>query len=121
MGLKLLKEYVYERYGQEVIEIPGGFAVYAIQPYQDSNILFVQDFFVQKDNRGFASSAGSRQLFNKIKKAAKKHKCGFIGGQVQLDTNNAQEVLRLFLYLGFKAIKGSETTILIMYEVKNGR
>tara|TARA_R110002020_G_scaffold158729_1_gene342125 strand:- start:634 stop:1002 length:369 start_codon:yes stop_codon:yes gene_type:complete len=121
MGLKLLKEYVNERYGHEVTEVPGGFAVYGVQPYGDGDsILFVQDFYVQKSQRGFTKKSSSRQLFNKLKQLASENYCKFIGAHVQLDTMNAQEILKLFLYLGFKAVNGTNTTILIMYEVKDG-
>jgi hypothetical protein len=121
MGLKLLKEYVKERYGHEVVEVPGGFAVYGYQDYNGEKIIYVQDFFVSKEQRGFSGKASNRHLFNKLKKIALKDKCTGIAGQIQLDTLNGQEMLKLFLYLGFKVIRGDGNGLLIIYEVKDGR
>ena len=66
MSLKLLKEYVSERYGHKVVEVPGGFAVYGYQDYNGKKIIFVQDFFVTENQRGFSGKASNRHLFNKI-------------------------------------------------------
>ena len=121
MGLQLLKEYVGERYGHEVVEVPGGFAVFGEQDYNGEKILFVQDFFVRKEQRGFSGKASNRHLFNMLKKEAFKRKCVGLAGQVQLDTLNGQEMLKLFLFLGFKVARGDNNSLLIIYEVKDGR
>tara|TARA_R100000458_G_C8275757_1_gene250912 strand:- start:1437 stop:1808 length:372 start_codon:yes stop_codon:yes gene_type:complete len=119
MGLNLLREYVAERYGHEVTEVPNGFAVYGLQQLDGRNILFVQDFYVSPANRGHNNSS-ARQLFNKLKGIVKQEGWEGIAGMVQLDALNGNKMLKLFLGLGFKAIRGDNTSILIYYEVKNG-
>lgn len=119
MGLKLLKQYVMERYGHKVLEVPNGFCVYGVQQLEaGTSVLFVQDFFVQKSDRGFTAKSSSRQLFNLLKKTAKKENCDSIAGYVQLDTYNGNDMLRLFLYLGFQVAQGNGVQLLMRYEVK---
>ena len=119
MGLKLLRGYVKERYGHEVTEVPNGFAVWGDTQYDGKEVLYVQDFYVSPDNRGLNHS-GSRQLFNKLKDIVRHNKWDGITGFVQLDAFNGNDMLRLFLYLGFQAVKGNDTSILLYYKVKDG-
>ena len=118
MGLKLLKGYVKERYGHEVIEVPGGYAVYGKQTIGNKPVLFIQDFYVEPTERGFSTKSTPRQLFNLLKDVVRKDNLDCIMGTVQLDTLNGNDVLKLFLYLGFKALRGENTSILMGYEVK---
>ncbi len=119
MGLNLLREYVAERYGQEITEVPGGFATYGLQQLDGENILFVQDFYVQPKHRGHHNSS-ARQLFNRLKGIVKEEGWKGIGGMVQLDAFNGNKMLKLFLNLGFIALRGDNTSILIYYKVDDG-
>tara|TARA_Y100001938_G_C7800189_1_gene286720 strand:+ start:30 stop:410 length:381 start_codon:yes stop_codon:yes gene_type:complete len=116
MGLKLLKGYVKERYGHEVAEVPGGYAVYGKQLVNNKPVLFIQDFYVEPSERGLTTKSSPRQLFNLLKNVVKKDKLHGIMATVQLDSLNGNDVLKLFLYLGFKAVRGENTSILLTYE-----
>mgnify|MGYP003146223680 CR=1 FL=1 len=118
MGLKLLKGYVKERYGHEVVEVPGGYAVYGKQLINNKPVLFIQDFYVEPSERGLTTKSSPRQLFNLLKNIVKKDNLNGIMATVQLDTLNGNDVLKLFLYLGFKALRGENTSILLAYEVE---
>ena len=118
MGLKLLKQYVQERYGQEVVEVVGGYAVYGKQMFSNKPVLFIQDFYVEPAERGLSNKSSPRQLFNLLKDIVTKDKLDCIMATVQLDTLNGNDVLKLFLYLGFQAIRGENTSILLTYKVE---
>ena len=118
MSLKLFGEYAHERYGHKLVETKGGFFTYGIVPVDESQVLFVQDYYITPTERGFTSKHGSRKLLNKLKAIAKESKCDSIAGYVWLDSLNGNEMLRLFLYLGFLAESGNGKQILITYNMR---
>ena len=118
MSLNLFGEYCKERYGHVLEEFKGGFFTYGVIPYENEQILFVNDYYVTPKERGFTSKHGSRKLFNKLKAIAKEKKCSSIAGNVWLDSNNGNEMLRLFLFLGFKAENGNGKQIMITYNME---
>jgi GNAT superfamily N-acetyltransferase len=102
MGLELYKDYILERFDYQFIEKPDGFGIYEIKSFPEGKCLYLHDLYVTPKGRGLSGTP--RAIFNEIKEIALNAKCQGITITVNLDTKNCNEILKLYLFIGFKVI-----------------
>ena len=119
MNFELYREYC-KTFNSELLELKYGFAQYRINEFDEGNCRHVIDLFASSKDRGFNNGKStSRRLFEKLKDIAIKEKCNAITAEVWADSYRGSDVIKLYLYLGFKIISGNGAEIKLTYFMDN--
>jgi hypothetical protein len=117
MKLQMYADYLEERWGYKVFEREYGFFSYATMESKQEKVIFVQDYYLVKGERGFTKN--NVKLFNDIKDLARKEQASSIIGNVYLDSKNGKKILRLFVLLGFEIVSGNGKEMVVEYKMEN--
>lgn len=139
-SLKLFGEYLNERYdNQHLIEVEGGFAGYEIRDHDGKNAMHVHHLYISPENRGLSKDVANAskekkivtenhipdnnsktlELFLKIEDIARKNYCDIITCLCWVDSKNGNNILKLYLNIGFSVIGGEGPAIRLNRKVRH--
>ena len=88
-------DYRYEREGKHTLELEYGFAVYSV----DGEWCYLEDIYVEPDQRRFGKG---KRLNDLIEKIAKGYKCKYMLGSISPSVKGSQESLLALIGAGYK-------------------
>lgn len=93
------EKYLNEVYGYKIIRDETGFLSWGIIDFDGKNVVYVQDFFIEKQ---FRNAFYARKLFSKVESICAEKEIDTILASVGFKINDMERILMLYIIEGFK-------------------